>query len=312
MGGHRRGDARPAGELSAARLAQPRAPNAATPTQPSQAHQRSHAPPTQPRPTTQTLPGRGALYHAPMTWTKWAAIAAIILFLALAWPALMHQFAWWLAHDRKAELANMGTLGDSYGLLTSVFSGVTTLLLLFTIGKQMEAVQAQKDAVSLQRDLFGRQLEEESKRARHERTMWLVETYNSPDMRRARSRASALVQSLERDVRTLSELETEQVAIRARVAAGQTVTESQKLRLEEITSLFTVLFFYDTWAKLHSHGSIENRLALDFFAPAAQFYTDNYCRRALTREGETWSELLRRIVTEVGEPSTRHLAGRRA
>jgi len=245
-----------------------------------------------------------------MTWTKWAAIAAIILFLALAWPALMHQFAWWLAHERKAELANMGTLGDSYGLLRSVFSGVTTLLLLFTIGRQLEAVQAQKESVSLQRELFGQQLTEESKRARLDRTMWLVETYNSPDMRRARSRASALVRSLSGQPHTLSELETEQVAIRARIAAGQQIGESQSLRLDEIVSLFTVLFFYDTWAKLKANGCVEERLALEFFAPAARFYSDGYCKAALTKEQDRdWQVLLRRIVDEVGEPSARHLAG---
>ncbi|MBK7928293.1 MAG: hypothetical protein IPJ98_12605 [Bryobacterales bacterium] len=247
-----------------------------------------------------------------MTRQDKIAIALIVLLVSLLWPLAIHKFAWWLTHAQQVDLGNMGTLGDSYGLLTSVFSGVTTLLLLFTIGKQLEAVQAQKDSVSLQQKLFDQQLAEESKRTRHNRTMWLVETYNSPDMRRARSQASALVKGLAGPPPTLSELETEQVAIRARISAGQPLTPSQTLRLDEISSLYTVLFFYDTWAKLKARQYIDNSLALDFFAPAARFYCDHFCKPVLNRHDDTWQPLLQRFVSEIGEPSAHHLAAAEA
>ena len=73
-----------------------------------------------------------------------------------------------------------------------------------------------------------------------------------------------------------------------------------------------MLFFYDTWAKLKARQYIDNSLALDFFAPAARFYCDHFCKPVLNRHDDTWQPLLQRFVSEIGEPSAHHLAAAEA
>lgn len=80
-------------------------------------------------------------------------------------------FAWWLIHPfinsgivwmlgQSNSPANQGTLGDSYGSLNSLFSGIAMIAAVTAVLIQTYEFRAQREELGLSRDQLRLQLEE--------------------------------------------------------------------------------------------------------------------------------------------------------
>ena len=103
----------------------------------------------------------------------------IILTTVLSFGIIIPWFVILISHSSLGEtdLANKGLLGDSFGMLTALFSGISLILIIFTLWLQKEEIhQSRKDFdIQIKNTALSDNL---SRMAELERTLG---DFNSPD-----------------------------------------------------------------------------------------------------------------------------------